>query len=277
MKRALAFVVAMLAVSGPLGAQNVEEDRRPHTYRFNVSVPVSECTFAGVPLRQGEEYAPVGAQFAYIHDQSVPTSGSSAGRTVAVIQFLRWDPKRDPELFTTFNAATAEPSAPTKTFCVDKNYFDRTVSRTYASGRQSWDLAAGVLLLPIKMRLGGEGRPFDFSRDVTLGTVVGPRWRLSPTRSAFLSVLGGAGITAVTLNASSTGGVVTENTDRAAVTLTAGSMLEVNRFQVGILLGVDRISNPNQTDWLYQGKPWLSIGLGYSLLSAPPSTPATSQ
>jgi hypothetical protein len=54
-------------------------------------------------------------------------------------------------------------------------------------------------------------------------------------------------------------------------------MLEFERFQIGLLFGTDLISNPNQNDWAYQGKPWLSIGLGYSLLTAPANSPATTQ
>jgi hypothetical protein len=79
----------------------------------------------------------------------------------------------------------------------------------------------------------------------------------------------------VTLDSANTLGAVRQSTDRAAVTLTAGAMLEINRFQMGLMFGRDRISNPNQSDWRYHGKRWLSLGLGYALLSAPPATPAT--
>jgi hypothetical protein len=271
---------------------------RIETYRFGASVPVQECSFeTGVsdPTDRTRETgvsdptdrtrtidAPNGARFAYVGDAAVN------GRARVILQFLQWPDTS--YRYRRFNveltpaaeqrlAAAAERISPadiarTRTFCVDKEIFNRTSTRVYR--RFSWDLAAGVLLLPIKLR-GGGSRDFDFSKDVTLGTVAGPRWRIHSQRDVFVSVLGGAGITAVTLDAENTAGVVTEATDRAAVTVTTGVMFEVNRFQLGLMVGWDQISNPNQQNWEYQGHRWLSLGLGYTLLSAPPSQPATLQ
>jgi hypothetical protein len=257
-------IIGLLFVAGSVHAQGREAATPMETYRFNVSVPIAECTFYGVtptgtPAGGVQEYAPAGSRFTYLND------AAQANVARVVFQFLTY---KDQDLQLRFNARkTATDSVP-RTFCVDKAIFDRTTTRVYDPW--SWDLAAGVLLLPIKMRLGGGGRAFDFSKDVTLGTVAGPRWRLDSERELFISALVGAGLTAVTLDSASTGGVIRGSTDRAAVTLTAGTMLEINRFQLGIMVGSDRISNPNQSDWRYHGKPWLAVGLGYTLLSAPP-------
>lgn len=267
-----AAAASMMFASGAQAQEATRDDKLP-TYRFDVSVPVVRCTFEGQPDGTVIEYAPVGAQFVYIRDLIPTPSQGGTATSVVVLQFLDWD---DPTQFQTWNALDGTKSNERhgrKTYCVEKTIFDRTAERTYAWGRSSWDLAAGVLLLPIKMRLN----EFDFSKDVTIGTVVGPRWRLSPTRNLFFSALSGAGIAAVTLDSGSTNGKVREPTDRAAVTLTTGLMLEINSFQMGLLLGWDLISNPNRDDWIHHGKPWLSLGLGYSLLRAAPNTPATKQ
>lgn len=275
MRQLVAVPLAMVAIAATAVAQDSPTQEKLLTYRFNVSVPVTRCTFDGQPEDDATPtYAPGGSQFVYIRDL-VPSPAPAAGaKSVVVLQFLDWE---DPAKFALFNAMdvsnnmTAEIGR--KTFCVDKTIVDRTTERTYAWGWSSWDLAAGVLLLPIKMRISN----FDFSRDVTIGTVFGPRWRLSPTRNVFLSFLAGAGIAAVQLDSASTGGVVRQPTDRAAVTLALGPMLEMNGFQVGALLDWDRISNAKRDQWAYQGKPWLSLGLGYSLLRAAPDAPATGQ
>jgi hypothetical protein len=165
------------------------------TRRFEVSVPVWECEMSGKVLADTIN-VPAGSQFVYLQDRPVPNS--TPARTVAVIQFLRWTDPSDSGKIATFNTPRTGQYG-TKTFCADKEYFANTTVRTYKWGWRSADFAAGVLILPIKIRLGGKNQAFDFSRDVTLGTVVGSRWRLSPTSASFLSLLGGAGITAVSL------------------------------------------------------------------------------
>ena len=284
-------ILAVFFAATAANAQTTGTQANPRgieTFRFGASVPVWDCSFTGVARDAAIDtvYVPRGAQFVYVND------AASADRALAVIQFLFWSDTSwqyrrlnveiaDPATLTTRasepRSAATEQRYPTdrmrrRTFCIEKQIFDRTATRIYE--RWSWDFAAGILLLPIKLR-GGGGRDFDFSKDVTLGTVAGPRWRIHRERELFVSALVGAGITAVTLDAENTRGVLTQATDRAAVTITTGVMVEMNRFQIGVMTGWDHISNPNQHDWEYQGHRWLSLGLGYTLLSAPPSQPAT--
>lgn len=272
-----AIVGATIVLASNLHAQAAATEKLP-TYRFNAAVPVYECDFQGEPAsgdRTETLDAPVNAQFFYIREVPVEDDGAEPDGSVVVLQFLNW--VRDPVKRAAFNESRERGVAGRKTFCVDKTIFDLTTERTYDKGWSSWDLAAGVMLLPIKMRPGGDGRGFAFSRDVTIGTVAGPRWRLSATRDLFMSLVGGAGIAAVSLDSASTAGKVKETTDRAAVALALGTMVEVNRFQIGLLFGWDRISDPNQNDWIYQGKRWISLGLGYSLLRAPADSPSRDQ
>ena len=53
----------------------------------------------------------------------------------------------------------------------------------------------------------------------------------------------------------------------AALTLSIGGVLEFSQVQVGVFVGVDYINNNKEIDWNYQGKPWFSVGLGYSLFN----------
>ncbi|MDQ3516736.1 MAG: hypothetical protein M3403_08210, partial [Gemmatimonadota bacterium] len=213
---ALVITAAVIVLSSSLEGQTLA-DQKLATYRFNVSVPVRECTFVGV-LSGSEINTPVGAQFIYIDTVSAAGAEVDPAPPLVVIQFLEW--KGDTAKRTLFNTDTRGHSlGGRKTFCVAKAIFDRTTERTYATRWTSRDLAAGVLILPIKMRLSGEDHNFSFSKDVSIGTVAGTRWRLSKTRDVFLSFpLIGAGIAAVTLDSASTHGKVRESIDRAAVT-----------------------------------------------------------
>lgn len=308
MKRPLSLVcILTLVMSVSSRAQTNTEPTRTgiKTYRFGAAVPVRECSFAGGNLG-AELTAPYGAKFAHVGDRVVENTA------YALIQFLPWSENN--HLYERFNvvltpeaiarranaavlraetrglASTeaeqkrrqadaearirSEDVLRTRTFCVVNSIFDRTATQVYQ--KFVTDLAVGVLVLPIKMR-GGGSRDFDFSKDLTIGTVAGPRLRIASERDAFVSLLFGAGITAVTLDDENTGGAISEPTDRAAVTLTTGLMFELNRFQIGVMVGWDQISNPNQYDWEYQGHRWLSIGLGYTLLSTAPNSPAQGQ
>jgi hypothetical protein len=55
----------------------------------------------------------------------------------------------------------------------------------------------------------------------------------------------------------------------SALTLSFGIMAQYHKVQIVLLLGWDRISNLNNTTygWKYQGRPWISIGLGYSIFT----------
>jgi hypothetical protein len=260
-------MAVLLSASLSHAQTTAPEPDRLATYQFDVSVPVKECDYAGDTGGNTDRYPPAGAKFMLIEEIE------RGGKNLATIQFLHWGSTT--ENYRTFNVDTnSDPDRP-RIFCVDRGIFRRTASRIYEWGWASRDLAAGILLLPIKMRFGGSDRDFDFSKDVTVGTVVGPRFRMSPRRDAYASFLVGAGLTAVTLDSTNTHGVIKQSTDRPAVTLSLGPMVEMNRFQIGAMWGWDFISRSRQSNWRYQGRPWLAIGLGYTILSAPASAPAS--
>ncbi|WP_428661969.1 hypothetical protein [Runella sp.] len=62
---------------------------------------------------------------------------------------------------------------------------------------------------------------------------------------------------------------LTEINNYTAFSLSIGPMIEHNRVQAGIFLGFDILSRLNQSHfgWFHQGKPWLSVGFGYSIFS----------
>ncbi len=250
---ALAFVLG----SSPLLGQ-ANDPLPAGTYSFDVSVPVTRCNFDGSG-KSITVHAPALSRFYYL--QSIVAGNSND----VVIQFLNF---KAASSFRTFNVDSTDAGLEPKYFCLPRTTFERFTSKAYATGRNSWELAAGALILPVKLRPGGRTTPFDFSKDVTIGTTAGGRIRMHPRRDVYQSFLLGVGISSATLTPQNTGGSVTELTDRAALTWTIGTMLEVEKFQFGLFLGQDRISQPNQGNWVYQGKTWWALGLGYSLFGA---------
>ncbi|GAB4028951.1 hypothetical protein [Spirosoma koreense] len=63
--------------------------------------------------------------------------------------------------------------------------------------------------------------------------------------------------------------LLTETNNFTALSLSVGYMFENEKIQVGVFMGNDNLSRVNQENfgWQYQGKPWFSIGLGYSIFS----------
>lgn len=232
------------------------------TYAFAVAVPVRTCSFDG-EAASTLTTPPDRAKFLVL--------GPAKGRDSVVIQFLNWkegNPNRALLNFTNTDETVR------RYYCMPRTFIERFAERTYDTWRSSAELTAGALLLPVKLRPGKDSAGFDFSKDVTFGTAAGVRMRLSDHRAIYGSWLIGAGISSATLSPATTNKVVTQSTERAAFTWTTGLMLEVDRFQFGGFVGQDRISQPNQADWIYQGRTWLALGLGYSLLSTPPATPS---
>jgi|GEM_PF-5990835 len=131
----------------------------------------------------------------------------------------------------------------------------------------SWrpQVAAGTVILPVKMRLA----PFDFSRDFALGLTVGARWRISRYQPHYVNALFAFNANIVTIDSLSTGGRTRRATDLGALGTAVGAVLDFNGPQVGIFSGLDWLSRRDQvaTNWHYQGRPWLSVGVGFTLFT----------
>lgn len=138
--------------------------------------------------------------------------------------------------------------------------------------------ASAAITVPIKIRFGDGSRESDlvdengqrrrfsnFEGNVNIGATAGIRLRLDLKGRSFLSLIGG-------LSLGST--KVTEDTadvknEIAAATLSpfSGILFEYDDFQVGTFLGWDHLDGVTGRTWVYQGKPWLGVGLGYKIFS----------
>lgn len=250
------------------------------TYTFTLDVPVTECDFAGAPAGGGPQQAPQGGKFYYVQP--------GASGTDVVIQFLYWSPtspnyirfNKDVPVAALDNSAQARAvraRAERKYFCVTQERFTTFARRAYDTGLSSAQFVVGALILPVKLRPATDETDFDFAKDLSVGTTAGWRVRVHDRRDVYVSAIGGAALSSVALTPENTAGTVTEVSDRAAFTWVLGGMFDVDRFQFGVFVGQDRISNSSAANWAHQGKTWYGLGLGYNLFGGAQPQPAAEQ
>lgn len=150
-------------------------------------------------------------------------------------------------------------------YFMSKKDFEIFATRYYP---KKWSFSFGTLVIPVKMRFGNsKNRYFDFATDFTLGSSIGVRKRISHFNPYYINLLGGFGITSVSIDSSLSKGFVESQTRLAAVTPSIGLLFEFNGVQVGAFSGLDFLSGKVGRNWQYQGQPWLSVGLGYQIMS----------
>ncbi len=131
-------------------------------------------------------------------------------------------------------------------------------------------LAFGVLNFPFKFR-NTEGNT-DFSGAFNFGTAIGYKFPHKSSDKFTWSILTGYSISNVVLDSVSTSknqDDLTSTNNFTAFSFSIGLMLEYEKIQAGLFLGWDYLNriNQDQYDWKYQGKPWISVGFGYSIFS----------
>ena len=180
--------------------------------------------------------------------------------------------RRDP---TAAPASILDPSNPENEplfFLVSSTDLSQKVARDYDLSFRHPEVAAGTVILPVKMRFA----PFDFSRDFALGLTVGPRWRISHYQNHYLNALFAFNANIVTVDSLSTGGKAHRPADLGALGTALGLVFDFNGPQIGLSGGLAWLSHRDQVanNWRYQGRPWLSLGVGFTLFTRNGATPA---
>lgn len=229
-----------------------QEEEKTFNYKLLVEVPVVECDIEGNILDETVLVAPREAIFTKLRAKNADT---------VIVRF--WDWETGTEKYNKFNftdKAGGTESEQKYFLMLQKEFDEERVIPRYSSKPS---FTAGTLIVPIKIRFN----EFDFSKDFTLGPTVGMRFRLNNYSENFGNVLVGLGVTSVTLDSASTEGTILKTEDRPALTPSLGFLLEFNTVQVGLFTGIDYISDNSATNWNYHGKPWVSLGLGYTILT----------
>ena len=135
-----------------------------------------------------------------------------------------------------------------------------------------------AMIIPIKIRFGDgsktsevideNGRRTRFSNfegNVNIGGTAGVRLRLHPNGRSFLNVVGGLSLGTTPLTKETA--AVESNVNATTLSPFSGLLFEYDSFQVGLFYGWDNIGGSMGRTWVYQGKPWMGVGLGYKVFS----------
>jgi hypothetical protein len=225
------------------------------TYEARISLPFTKCELtAPAVLAASAQQAPPAARFTYV--------STSTDDTTAIVQFLDWRDSAS-SLFRTFNADAGTVGR--KFFCVDRKLLQRFAQPVAATGIRQGEPVFGVLTLPIKLRGKTGSAGFDFTNDAAFGATGGWKIRLSAYSQRSVSVVLGVGLSSVALTKENTNATIPDASSRPAFTALGGVVLDLDKFQLGVFAGQDRISQPQMTNWAYQGKTWFGFGIGLKI------------
>lgn len=138
--------------------------------------------------------------------------------------------------------------------------------KTYAVDNEVSDrISFGVLILPFKYRLqNGANFENKFNLNTAMSCLLSNRFN----QNLKVYFQGGAGFGAVNLNSDNASGIplgTTENIE--TITGFGGLMVDYKGIQTGIYFGADKINNNSKYNWQSQGKPWVSIGIGFKVFT----------
>jgi len=155
-----------------------------------------------------------------------------------------------------------------KFFLIPRYDLDSNCVKVYNSGIRSTTFTVGLVTMPLKLRLG---KNFDFQGNLSLGSTAGVKIRLSKFSSNYINILIGTSISTISLDSFSTKGKVTGQplTNIAVFSPSLGAVFEFGKAQAGIFYGWDILNKSTQSkyEWIYNKRPWLSIGFGFSILN----------
>lgn len=153
-------------------------------------------------------------------------------------------------------------------FKIQRYDLDSNCVKVYNKGWRSLAFTIGLVTMPLKLRLG---KNFDFQGNLSLGSTAGIKMRLSGYRANYINLLLGTSLSTVSLDSFSTRGKITGQplTNMAVFSPSLGAVFEFGKAQAGVFYGWDVLNKSNQVkyDWIYQKKPWVSIGFGFSIFN----------
>ena len=146
--------------------------------------------------------------------------------------------------------------------------FDKVAEKAFS--RHSFTV--GIPTIPAKIRFGNggdgdDGRYFRFEGNISLGLSGGYKYSFGEDNKNAINILAGFTVASVQVDSQTTKGRVNSNTSAASFSPHIGFVFEADKFQFGLYTGVDFLNGEPNKYWVYRNKPWLGIGLGYSIFS----------
>lgn len=238
----------MFSVTAIHGMAQPAEER---WFRFDVEAPLQPCDLTGKVTSDEVLIAPQDSKFILVDKR----------RDTCIIRFVLNGPSRQYR----FLSSSVADFTRYHYFCMPSAQLEY---KAHAVRRADWGVVVGQMLTPVKLRF----QPFDFTKDISLGTTVGVRGLTGSTRQTAVAGLAGIGISGLTIDSAASNGAITTPAEVLAFTLSTGLVFEFGHAQLGCFTGFDFLTAgaQRQYHWRYRHQPWLSFGVGYALYSYQP-------
>jgi len=159
-----------------------------------------------------------------------------------------------------------------KTLCILKDEFDKVAKTPIYSVSfkriKNYQITAGQLTLPFKLRPKMGDKKFQMTTDVTIGAYGGIRKRVSKRNPNYLTIPFVLGLSFINVNentTTNTGAADLKSGITPGWTWASGLVFQTNRLNLGFVFGSDYASGYAE-DWIYHGEIWYSFAIGFSFL-----------
>ena len=246
----LFFLILSLSLSAQGKGQPDESEMLRHReFQFVVECPVYPSSLSGDATDTIVLVAPSGSRFILIDWLNER----------AVIRFILTPGQH--RLSKNLSPLDEEPGN-YRYFIISKSHF---LFKARPLSRSRYALSLGNIISPLKIRL----YPFDFSRDLMIGSTIGLRYQPSASRALSCNLLLGLGLSQNSIDSSTTNGRLRIPTDVLTFTPSLGCVVEFGQAQLGLFTGWDVMAQntPYRKEWIYSRQPWLALGVGYAIFS----------
>lgn len=149
-----------------------------------------------------------------------------------------------------------------KYFIINLDDFNK---KTNEFNGTNYNFTWGFSTLPIKLRLKNNNAPFQYETGFSLGVNAGYEIQFQSRTKQSLGLLLGIGISTVNITPETVNNYIDKNTTTGAFTPSLGLVYSYESFQVGLFSGLDIIPGDLGQNWDYNNKPWLGVGLGFTI------------
>ncbi len=256
------FIFCISVLMMHFGSLGQVESSIPRNYQLMATTLLNQCNATASTEGYDMVSIPGGSRFTIVNRYIVVKQENDKTKkeeTFYVIRFWHWNGKDSTEKNNNFY------------FDLDSNkaiYFRLTPEDLafYAVEYvRRWTPVAGTLAYPFKIRPQGK---LTFSKDVALTGLGGIRRNFGASGIQSLSFTIGIGLSSVTLDSLNTSGSILKTSERASITIPFSCIYQWEKLQIGLTCGFDFLSAESNDNWIYHGKPWIALGVGFAIFSS---------
>jgi hypothetical protein len=135
----------------------------------------------------------------------------------------------------------------------------------------------GFSTLPIKLRFKNDNAPFQYETGFSLGVNAGYEFQFQSKNKQSIGFLLGVGISAVNITPETVNDYIDKSITTGAFTPSLALVYTYESFQIGVFTGLDIIPGELGQNWDYKNKPWLGLGLGFTIFQKNKTDTTTEQ